>query len=308
MRILIAEDDPVSRRVLQRTLEKMGHEVVAHVNGRQALEAARADDCPRLAILDWMMPEMDGVTACREIRALSTEPYIYIIMLTARGETEDVVEAMNIGADDYMVKPFNPHELSARVRAGVRIVDLQAELIEARETLRVQATHDALTGIYNRGAIFELLDRDASRAAREDGAICVAMCDLDDFKRVNDTYGHPAGDAVLCEIARRVKSHLRPYDAVGRYGGEELLIVLPGCDTPRGAAIADRIRQAICGEPVRFEDREIPVSASFGAAANGGGIPAESESLIRAADAALYRAKGAGRNRVEAAAAGDAAP
>jgi diguanylate cyclase (GGDEF)-like protein len=237
---------------------------------------------------------------CRELRRLRTEPYTYVLLLTARTNKEDVVEGMDSGADDYITKPFNSQELQVRLRAGRRIVDLQSELVAAREALREQATRDPLTCVWNRCAILDTLNREVSRASREGSRLSVIMVDLDNFKRVNDTYGHLAGDTALREAARRMQACVRAYDYVGRYGGEEFLIVLPGSSGVNAVQLAGRLRHAIAAEPVRAGHLTIPITASFGITATEGGEDPTAEALIRLADEALYRAKESGRNRVEA--------
>jgi len=298
MRILVAEDDRITRRRLEVTLTKWGYEVVVASDGAEAWETLQSDDAPQLAILDWMMPAMDGLEVCQELRRQRAEPYVYVILLTARGQRADLVQGMEAGADDYVVKPFDPHELKVRLRAGTRIVELQTELIAAREALRIQATHDPLTGVWNRAAIMEALGRELARAAREDGLVAVVMADLDHFKRINDTYGHLAGDEVLKEAIHRVCSSLRPYDLIGRYGGEEFLIVLTGDSALSAANIAERVRECVAGKPVRVAESNIRVTVSLGLATAEMPGPVWAESLVRAADTALYRAKAAGRNRV----------
>lgn len=230
IRILVAEDDPVSRRVLEVFLMKQGFEVVIASNGTDALEILEKEDAPRLALLDWMMPGMEGIQVCQRVRERNAQAYIYIILLTARSQKEDLLRGLDSGADDYLTKPFDPQELHARLRVGMRILDLQDSLIAAREELRFRASHDALTGVANRATILEALRREHSRQMRTGGSFGIIMVDLDHFKKVNDTYGHPCGDTVLQEAARRMTSSVRGYDVLGRYGGEEFLIVVPNAD------------------------------------------------------------------------------
>jgi diguanylate cyclase (GGDEF)-like protein len=221
-----------------------------------------------------------------------------VILLTAKNLREDVIEGLEAGADDYVTKPFDQHELNVRLRAGRRIVELQAELLKAREELREQATHDSLTRIWNRPAILEILQREIERAARDRVPASVVMLDLDHFKVINDTHGHVAGDAVLCEAVRRMQASMRKYDDIGRYGGEEFLIVLAGCDQESSCRQAERLRAAISNEPMRLSDCYISVAASFGVTTALYAGLATPEILIHAADEALYQAKRAGRNRV----------
>ena len=295
MRVLAAEDNPVFQSMLRTMLTKWGYQAVIARNGTEAWRVLESADAPRLAVLDWMMPGMDGVEICRRIRSANREPYIYILLLTARTESQDLIEGMDAGADDYLTKPFNAHELRVRLHAGRRILDLQEELLKAREALREQATHDGLTGLLNRTTILEKLDDELSRAVRTGTPVSVLMTDLDRFKSINDTHGHLAGDAVLREAARRLKAAARRYDSVGRYGGEEFLVVLPGCDASDAALQAERMREAIGGTPFLAPSQPISVTASLGVACVSHCAP---EVLVREADDALYEAKEQGRNRV----------
>lgn len=299
LRILVAEDDPVSRRVLEVFLLKRGYEVVTVGNGIDALNVLDGGDAPRLAVLDWMMPGMEGTQVCERVRQRTDKQYTYILLLTARSQKEDLLEGLGAGADDYLTKPFDPQELEARLQVGRRILELQDNLIQTREELRYRATHDALTGIPNRAAILETLKHEQSRQLRAGGSYSILMVDLDHFKAINDTHGHPAGDAVLQDVARRMKSSLRDYDTVGRYGGEEFLIVIPTSDIPGTLAIAERIREVIASKPVTTLKSNVPVTASIGIAVSQASNPLDAEMLLHLADEALYRAKDLGRNRAE---------
>ncbi len=303
MRILIAEDDPVSRRLLEVKLVKWGYEVVVTRDGNEAWQAMQAEDAPGLAILDWMMPGMDGIEVCRRIRKEGKDLYTYIILLTALQQDEDLVTGMDAGADDYITKPFKSNELKVRLRAGRRIIDLQNELIAAREALRERATHDPLTGLWNHEEILRILELELNRADREGLSVGVIMADLDHFKQVNDTYGHMTGDAVLRMAAKRMLAAFRNYDAVGRYGGEEFLIVLPGCDNRCATASAERLRLCIGKDAMDTPEGMIPVTISLGIAASSKEKRWDVSSIVQNADAALYRAKEKGRNRFEVASA-----
>lgn len=310
IKILIADDDPVSRLILQTALTKWGYQVLAVCNGDEAWEILEQPGSPQLAILDWMMPGLDGVQLCLTLRKREAEPYVYVILLTAKSDKKEIAQGLEAGADDYLTKPFDQSELKARLRTGQRIVTLQSELITARESFRHQAAHDQLTDLLNRRAILEALERELARAQREGTALSLVMADLDHFKDINDSYGHAVGDQVLREAAHRMQSAIRPYDAIGRYGGEEFLIILPGCGNSDALARAEQIRVGLAEAPVQTEDgRLLPVTMSLGVAAKPIGDAASPDSLLAPADAALYRAKRGGRNRTELAAsdmAGDA--
>jgi diguanylate cyclase (GGDEF)-like protein len=298
-RILIAEDDPVSRRMLQAFLMKWGFEAVAAADGLEALRILEESDAPPLAILDWMMPGIEGPEVCRRIRQHTGRTYTYVLLLTARTQKDDLLQGLESGADDYLTKPFDAQELRARVNVGLRILDLQHSLIETREELRFRATHDALTGIANRGVILEELNREHSRRSREGGSFGIIMVDLDHFKQVNDTCGHQGGDAVLKEASRRMTECVRAYDTVGRYGGEEFLIVVPASDEIGTLGLAERIRSEMEAQPVVLDTGGIQITASLGVAICSDEHPQDLQVLLKLADEALYRAKGRGRNRVE---------
>lgn len=298
MHILIADDDPVARLVLNKTLTRLGHTIVAFDNGSDALGALLAPNGPCFAILDWMMPGADGLTVCRTIRQRQN-PYVYVILLTSRDSLADMVEGLDAGADDFLGKPFDAIELRARLKSGERVLTLQANLLEASAALEHQATHDRLTGLWNRGMILDHLKRTLSRERRDKRVVSVLLADIDHFKTVNDRHGHVTGDAVLREIGRRMRTALRDYDAIGRYGGEEFLIVVSG-EAVLARDLAERLRAAISSTPIVDEDREVSVTASFGLATSRvSGF--DEEALIRAADNALYDAKAAGRNQVRGA-------
>jgi len=298
-RILVAEDEITFRLMLKTFLTKWGYQVVVATNGSEAWKVLQGEDRPRLALLDWMMPNMDGVEICRAVREKKPDPFIYLLLLTSRDQKQDVVEGIEAGADDYLIKPFDPSELRARIHAGERIIELQDRLIRAQEALRELATHDPLTGLLNRRASFDSLLAELNRGCRTGNPVCLVMADLDHFKRINDTHGHQTGDEVLCEVARRMQSSLRPYDTLGRFGGEEFLLVLPGCKLEDGVKLAERICHLIRCEPVKARNQPIDVSISLGVAVANSPVPAELEALLGSADAALYRAKEAGRNRAE---------
>jgi diguanylate cyclase (GGDEF)-like protein len=300
--VLIAEDDPIFRRILESWFKRWDYGVTAVENGVDAWETLQREDAPQLAILDWMMPGMDGIELCRRIRKHDLGPYRYVLLLTAKDDKQDVVAGLEAGADDYLTKPFDVDELRARVRAGKRILDLQAALLRAQTALQFDAAHDRLTAIWNRGAILDLLKREVERSRRTHDSLGIIMADVDFFKKVNDTHGHPVGDDVLREVGHRLVSALRSYDAVGRYGGEEFLIVVPGCDPLNLLVTAERLRRKIADQPVATSAGPVAVTISLGlAAVQADESEIDPEIFLRDADEALYAAKARGRNRVESA-------
>lgn len=302
MRILIADDELMSRRLLEKTMQRAGYEVTAVENGQLAAVELCKPEGPRLALLDWIMPELDGPGVCREVRKRKDHSYVYMILLTSKEKKEDVVAGLESGADDYLTKPFDPEELKARLRTGKRILDLEDRLIEAREEMRFQATHDALTSLWNRGVVMELLGRELTRARRENKCTAILLGDLDHFKNVNDTYGHLAGDEVLKETARRLVSSVRSYDFVGRFGGEEFLVTLNNCEPAFGLARAEKIRKTIADRPVETSAGAVSVSMSFGLLLSQEWGYMSVVELLHEVDTALYGAKAAGRNCVKLAA------
>ena len=300
MKILVADDDSVSRLMMKRILQQSGYEVITAENGRQAVHELAHEGGPRLALIDWMMPEMDGPSVCREVRRTHNDLYVYMLLVTSKESSDDVVRGLEAGADDYLTKPCHPAELKARLHTGRRILQLEDKLVEAREEMRFKATHDALTSLWDRGAILSLFRRELSRSEREHTPVSVLLCDIDHFKRVNDEYGHQTGDEVLEEVSTRLLGAVRSHDAVGRLGGEEFLIVLNGCGSEDLRARAEHVREAISGSAFATSCGSVSVSMSVGA------ITIEHwdksmpiEPFLKYADEALYRAKAAGRNRVE---------
>jgi len=299
MRILIADDDVLSLRLLERTLERDGYEVTAVQNGRLAAEHLCRHDGPRLALLDWVMPELDGPAVCRQVRQKRQQVYVHMVLLTSKESKRDVIEGLESGADDYLIKPFDSAELKARLRTGLRILQLEDRLVEAREDMRFKATHDPLTGLFNRGIIMDLLSRELSRTHRENGCTTILLGDVDHFKDVNDTIGHIAGDEVLREVARRMVASVRSYDYVGRYGGEEFLVVLNNCDASASLLRAEQIRRAIASVPVQTIRGPNSVTMSLGVLSSRDWGLRPVEELLQEVDVALYKAKAAGRNCVK---------
>ncbi len=304
VKILIADDDATSRLVLTGVLKKYGHEVVVTVDGIAALEAMRRADAPKLAILDWMMPGLAGVEVCRRVRSMESDEPPYLILLTSMGEKADIVAGLEAGADDYLAKPFDAGELRARVDVGRRMTELQARLREAHDALVNEATHDHLTGALNRRAFGDVLSRALSEERRHRQGLALGICDVDEFKRVNDTHGHQVGDEVLCELVRRIARNLRGYDALSRHGGDEFVMVAAHTGNTDVGSLFERTRAAVADTPIPTTAGDLSITVSFGVSRWRDGET--TDELLAAADAALYQAKSAGRNRVVVA--GEAAP
>jgi diguanylate cyclase (GGDEF)-like protein len=296
VKILIADDDVTSRLVLSGVLRKHGHEVVETVNGLEAWDALKRPNAPRLAILDWVMPGLAGVDVCRRARTIESSQPPYIILLTSLDQKADIVTGLEAGADDYLAKPFDPGELLARVDVGRRLVELQARLNETREALAHEAMHDPLTGVLNRRAFAGALSRELSRKRRYETVLAVGICDVDHFKRINDTHGHQAGDEVLCGLVRLIESNLRGHDVLGRHGGDEFVLVTEHRRIDGPVMLYERLLAAVASGPIATGAGDISITISFGVklAAEG---DTETE-LLAAADRALYQAKSSGRNQV----------
>ncbi len=297
MKVLIADDSATSRMMLRTSLSRWGYDVILAEHGAEAWEILAQPNPPNMAILDWVMPHMTGPEVCRRVRETRREPYTYILLLTSKNTKGETVEGLEAGADDYIVKPFDQHELQVRLRVGKRIIDLQMDLLQAREELRDRANKDLLTMLPNRPAIVATLEQELSRCHRDSRTVGVILLDIDHFKKINDSYGHFAGDAVLREAAARLRGNMRTYDQVGRYGGEEFLVVLPNCDLEQAANQAERMRQRLHATTMMVDGVEMRVSASFGVTVSDGS-ERSADDFVRAADEALYRAKANGRNCV----------
>jgi two-component system, cell cycle response regulator len=296
LKILIADDDLTSRTILNGALKKWGYDPIVVIDGKAAWEIMQEPDAPKLVILDWNMPELDGIEVCRRIRANATSDPQYVILLTSRGEKGSVVEGLDAGANDYITKPYDNAELRARIRVGEKMVELQSELIKARDALEHEAMHDALTGILNRRAILDMLEKELSRAQRQGTGISVGLCDLDHFKLVNDKYGHQVGDETLCGFVRTIQGNLRSYDAIGRYGGEEFLIIATDLrGSAQGENLYERLCACVAANPIPTSAGNIPITVSIGAVR--WPFCSTVDDMIAAADSALYQAKKEGRNR-----------
>ena len=298
MKLLIADDDLTSRVLLENLARKWGWEPIVVEDGEAAWEILQQDNRPRLLLIDWEMPRLNGLALCQRIRKQSDTDPAYIILLTSRNQTIDIVTGLEEGANDYITKPFNNVELQARVRVGKRMLGLQHELNQAKEMLAFQASHDVLTGLLNRRAIMEALDKELSRSFRQQQPLCVVMCDIDFFKKINDNYGHLAGDHVIREVTQRISAELRPYDLVGRYGGEEFLLMFNSSLQDAFKSL-ERIRLSIASMPFNYEKQILKVTISSGVTVyDSPDEEGDKQVLIDAADKALYEAKENGRNRV----------
>ncbi len=267
MQALVVDDSAVYRKLIGDHLRSWGFGVTLAESGSEAWRILEEPNAPKLVLLDWVLPDLDGIELCQRIRqAGSSSPYVYVILLTSKEGRQNMLQAMQAGADDYLVKPFDELELKARLLVGKRILDLQEELVSARESMRHAATHDSLTGLMNRGEILAMLERELERARRERKPVAVILSDVDHFKNVNDTLGHLFGDEALREIGRRLRTQLRVYDGVGRYGGEEFLMVLPSCDLPNALLRADGLREIIAKTPVVCSGEERLITMSMGVA------------------------------------------
>lgn len=299
--ILIAEDNPVSRKLMEMTLRQAGYEVVSAENGLQALKVFKERFFP-IILTDWGMPEMDGVELCRAIRENPAQGYVFIFLITARDSKKDIILGLEAGADDYLTKPFDRFELVARLKTALRVLELEKSLKDAYEKIRILSITDKLTGCYNRTYMDEYLAKEITRAKRYARPVSLLMADIDHFKRVNDTYGHQAGDLILKDFATSIKKRLRRnVDWIARYGGEEFLVVLPETDYECAMASAERLRTIVAENISLYNGIEIRITASFGVV---GFVPSVNnqkmpyEVIIDRADKALYRAKNDGRNRV----------
>ena len=297
-KVLIAEDDPISLRLVETMLKKWGYEPVSAHDGVEAWDALHREGAPQLAILDWMMPKRDGLDVCRALRQDTDRPYVYILLLTAKVQPEDLVEGLEAGADDYLTKPFAGEALRARLHAGERIIAIQQRLVTAREDLRTQAIRDPLTGLFNRRYMQEALERELHRAEVGITPLTILMLDLDNFKTFNDNWGHEAGDVLLKQLGALMESRTRREDVACRFGGEEFVLILPGVNATVGQRRAEEFREGVRDLKIEHEGKLLPpAGVSIGLAC----FPehgTRGEDLLRAADKALYTAKARGRDQV----------
>jgi len=303
-RILVVDDHEDNVEVLRARLEARGYDVEGAMDGQSALDTVKRW-CPDLILLDVMMPDMDGLEVVRRLKADRTLPFIPVIMQTALDSTERMVAGLEAGADDYVTKPINFPELEARVRSLLRIKKLQQELGEREKELSQMndrllyiSLTDGLTGVDNRRALEKSLHEMFEHSLRLHEPIACVMCDIDHFKKVNDTYGHAAGDEVLKQFAEILKQEAREIDKVGRYGGEEFLLLLPGTVLDSAVTFAERVRQRVEANTFSFEGGTLKRTVSLGVASWPHPRITGREEMLKAADDALYVAKEMGRNRV----------
>ena len=293
MKVLVAEGNADSCRALEKDIKEWGYEVITANNGQDALELIKKGGI-RIAIIDWKMPDINGMELCRNIRKEIQErksENIYVIVLLSKDSENDIINGLSAGADDYIVKPVNFLELKILIQNGDRIIKLEDSCIQL-------ASFDPLTKLWNRNKIFQILDEELNRGWRENTHTGVVMIDIDYFKKINDSYGHLAGDAVLAEVASRIQKGLRPYDKAGRYGGDEMCVVLPKCNLNIVKLITERIRLSVCGKNIKTDVNLLNVTISIGGTISDNSSHSSGNIYIKTSDEALYFAKEKGRNRI----------
>ena len=297
MKILIVEDELIFRRMVKKYLLEAGYDIVEAEDGQAAWELFQHEPF-HLVITDWMMPGLNGPELVQNIRTSGQKNYTYIIMLTAMDDKDNVVLGLESGVDEYLTKPFNSRELIARVASGLRILRLEEQLMQSRQQMEVLAMYDGLTGLLNRRAIEENAEAEFNMAGRKERTLSVILLDIDHFKSVNDRFGHKFGDHTLRQVAKILTEDLRNYDRIGRWGGEEFILILPDTQLKDAATVAERVRVRMAEMQMSLENGEaFSVQISLGVACTTGQFPSLTK-LIDAADQALYQAKQTGRNRV----------
>jgi diguanylate cyclase (GGDEF)-like protein len=300
MKVLVADDDKVTRVALERHLGKWGHQVVQAQDGLEAWKILNRRDPPKLAILDWMMPEIEGVEICQRLNLDAAAPFIYKILLTVKREKEDIVDALDGGAHDFLSKPVHTSELRSRVAVGVRLVEAEEKLQNYAKEMEKSAVTDYLTGGYNRRYFIRQTEEELKRFSRYGGSFSVLILDIDHFKKINDTYSHLAGDVALKKLTRAVENTLRENDLAARFGGEEFAVFLPETNRKGAFELAERLRNAVQNMSVTFENRTFGFTVSIGLATVKK-KDVKIEQVLARADKALYTAKENGRNRTETA-------
>jgi len=295
--ILIVDDDRTTCRLLEKNIRRWGYNTVLVQTGKEAWHDLSSGEV-RMAILDWVIPEIDGAELCRMVRRKNGPLYTYLILLTNRDHPQDIVDGLLAGADDYMTKPVNFMELRARLQTGQRIIDLEDRLLESQERLLELAEKDSLTSLWNRATILRFLQEELERATRVGYPISVLMLDIDHFKKINDSGGHKAGDKVLQTLAAGLKRCIRPNDKIGRYGGDEMLVILSNCTLRHVAQVAERLRADWAGKEIRIAGSSFALTLSIGCTSSECFSELTPDELILASDRALYQAKQSGRNLV----------
>jgi diguanylate cyclase (GGDEF)-like protein len=296
-RVLIAEDDAITREYLSTLLKANGMQVVIAEDGHRAVAKAR-DAQLDLVLLDIMMPGIDGLDCCRLIKGFTQDGFLPIVLLTARNDADSRVSGLRIGADDYVSKPFDERELLARINNLLRLKRLHDQISEAKERLATLAVQDELTGLYNYRYLQTRLNEEFKRAERYREPLSCVMIDVDHFKRINDRFGHDAGDRTLREVSARLLKAVREIDVVARYGGEEFLLVLPSTNFSGALSVAERVWRAIGSDAFALPDSTERVTASVGVAVYPSRDIRTKDQLVKAADRALYQAKHEGRDRI----------
>ena len=296
-RVLIADDDPLCREITVTVLTGEGYDVISVENGQQVLEHVSAGGID-LVILDVVMPGINGYECCRLVKTLTRRSFLPVVLVTAHSDTESRVEGLRIGADDFIVKPFDEREMKARISAMLRIKRQVDSVAEARERLEQIAVSDELTGLYNFRFLKTRLAEEFKRAERYQTSLACLLCDLDHFKEINDRQGHQVGDQVLAEVARRLRGGLREVDIVGRYGGDEFMLLLPATQVGGALTVAERMWRTVRQSPVRAGGRDHFMTLSVGISLFPGADITTRDDLIQAADRAMYQAKQEGRDRV----------
>jgi len=301
-RVLLVDDEPTQRLITARLLKRAGYHVETAQDGKEALDKLTTSGQFQLLVTDWEMPEMDGVALCRAVRASQNAGYVYTILLTSRDAIEHVVAGLQAGADDYLTKPVLEPELLARLNTGKRIVTLERSLRMANEENRRLSVTDALTGAFNRRYLMEQVPIEILRSARYDHPLAIMMCDVDHFKKINDTHGHQAGDEVLKRLVALLRQKVRTIDWIARYGGEEFVIVLPETGYTNAKKVAETLRAAVAQLTIEFEGKTLNVTASFGVTGWDAEVPADGsvDAMVARCDACVYDSKANGRNRVSA--------
>ena len=304
MRTLVADDDPIITAILSHTLARSGIEVTVAHDGDMAWQVLNGLHPPALAILDWMMPNLDGLELCRRIRSTPRLAGTYVILVTGRDSREDLVRGLEAGADDYMVKPLDVVELQARVGVGLRVATLQRNLTRTvtdlratRDDLAHLANTDALTGVYSRRWWFDLAEKEFSRSRRYHRTFSLLIADLDWFKRINDTFGHDVGDRVLGQFGDMLRNTCRQSDVIGRLGGEEFAVLLPETTSEAAKLLATRITDACQSLVVDASAGDVRCSCSMGVTEVRPDDDVRLDSILTRADQAMYAAKRAGRNQ-----------